>query len=74
MSEFKVQKGVKMPPRKCGCIPIYPWAQMKVGDSFEANKPQRTINASASLWGKRNGKKFSTRTLGKNKCRVWRVK
>lgn len=71
MSEFKVQKGVKMPAPRVK----YPWRQMKVGDSFAAPiRSHQSVRTAASQTGKRLGTRYAVRKVNAKSVRVWRVK
>lgn len=73
MSEFKVEKDVPVPTARWRNSK-YPWADMKVNDSFFV-KDGRVGNllTSAKHWAKRegNGAKFMTRSIDGG-VRVWR--
>lgn len=59
---------------KKGRPSIYPFGDMEVGDSFSAPISERKkIKSSASLFGKRNSKKFSIRTQKDGLIRIWRI-
>ena len=67
----KIEKNIPLPlSRKA----LYPWREMKVGDSFLAPVPQRAFTAHASMASMRTGWKFVTRAVSKTSTRVWRVK
>lgn len=78
--EFRVEKGVPRPKgygsgNRRG---KYPWAQMEIGDSFAVPRSEEEhqlnyISRAASLWGKRNARKFSLRSLTENGQRVIRI-
>ena len=69
----KIEKNVPMPEWQ-NKRSKYPWKQMAVGDSFEAEITARSMNPTAYRAGIQLEKKFVVRTTGKVKCRVWRVK
>ncbi len=79
MTEFKIEKNVKM-PKSYGGGPLYPWGKMIVSNSFfvpswEGEKTQRTqsrVSAAARVWGKRNNVKFASRQVDGG-VRIWRV-
>ena len=79
MSAIAIDKGVPLPALKGGKgpVPLYPWREMDVGDSFfvpEAKTPRITGNAAGVA--KRTGFKFSVRAVTENGVkgvRVWRV-
>ena len=69
-----------------GPEPLYPFAQMEVGDSFDApddmgaykngsSKRQNAISSSARGYAKKHASeaKFTTRKIDENTIRCWRV-
>ena len=73
MHALKIDTNKKMPaPRK---YTRYPWAEMKVEDSFYSTTSRNTLDFSWRAWCKRNKKKwrFTVRKERKG-FRVWRVK
>ena len=77
MIEVKMEKGVEIPPIEYVRKPLYPYAQMQVGDSFclpadEAGKVERSIRASAYRHSRVKGGKFVVRAV-EDGIRVWRV-
>lgn len=68
---IKVEKNIPLPRERKA---LYPWREMKVGDSFLAPVPQRAFTAHASVASMRTGWKFVTRAVSKTSTRVWRVK
>ncbi len=73
---FEVKKGVPIPPRKSQ-FDVYPFSSMEIGDMFEVGSDLRPkAAAAASNYGKRNGRKFSTKMLDGSGERfgVWRIK
>lgn len=72
---FKIDKGVPMPGKRHN-MTQYPFAEMKVGDSFVIPYGKRQgCMASAHTWGERQDPAidFASRTIDGNKVRVWRV-
>jgi hypothetical protein len=73
---FKIEKGVPIAKTGSGNYPhkrIYPFDQMKTGDSFFAPKSfGRKVQSAALKYGKDHGIKFKTRAE-RNGRRVWRV-
>lgn len=68
---MNIDQGVPLPAR--GPAPRWPFRQMAVGDSFCAPRSQaNTVKASASMFGKRSGRKFSTR-MEDDSIRCWRT-
>ena len=70
MTEYKISKRIQIPDRKRGRPHKYPFAQMEIGDSFDA---KRVAAWSAMGYGKRHDMEFAERKIGKNKIRIWRV-
>ena len=73
---MKVEKGVEMPKRKRESK--YPWAKLKVGDSFYVESANVTSNGMYSCVSTYNKKvkkpiKISVRKEGEG-IRVWRIK
>jgi hypothetical protein len=66
----KVERGITVPIR--GRKPIYPWRELNVGDSFEVKKPINKISKLAMSAARTLGARFTCRTVGKNRTRVWR--
>ena len=79
-SEIVIESGVPIPPRGGKTRgSMYPFAKMEAGDSFgipatadRLEAVRRNIQGAASGYGKRHGKKFTTRVLA-TEVRVWRV-
>lgn len=83
--EYKVEKGIPIPEgvrrgRKLGSsnpnagrLPIYPWRQMDVGDSFWIpNGPASPRPSDLFITAKRSGISISTQ-IGVDGFRVWRI-
>lgn len=75
-NEFKIEKGVPIPPRKIQSK--YPWDQMDIGDSFfvpsTSGYKLSKIQSNAYAYGIKitPKRKFVIRTLEKG-FRIWRV-
>ena len=72
---IRIEKNIPIPDvhRGRGRQPIYPFAQMDVGDSFAAPVAKwNTIRTVSGQWAKRLGRQFVTRRDG-DSIRVWRV-
>lgn len=68
---IEIEKGIPMPARKYfGRNPIYPFREMKIGDSFFAKSLGCRVRA--SKFGKQTGRKFESRVENKG-FRVWRT-
>lgn len=67
--KMEIEKGIELPQR-------FPFSKMEVGDSFAvpADIKKTIISTSASVYGRRNGKKFSVRKDALGQLRCWRVK
>lgn len=76
MSEFKIEKGIPLPPSRRHSR--YPFHEMEVNDSvFFPGVEQRTISGTAQSTGKSRGWRFATRKVvvdGVTGVRIWRVK
>ena len=76
---MKIDKNIKLREvNRRGKPAKYPWAQLKVGDSFfvEEKNKMYGMHASVSSYNKRSGKKaikIATRIDGEG-LRVWRIK
>ncbi len=84
---FKIETGLPIPAKKKGQgpIPVYPFAEMKTGDSFfvpspDGEEPKRTakrISGAAYCWGHNRATKevrgtFTIRA-GDGGARCWRI-
>ncbi len=81
-NKFKIEKGIEIPKkqhRPC----IYPFREMKVGDSFLYDKPYSRSNMSNFSNNARNWKNqspdckhylFTLRKIEGNKIRIWRIR
>lgn len=72
--QYKIKKGIPIPPRNTGRKSMYPFAEMRIGDSFAvmANKA-RSVSAASQHFGKLHKQKFICRRIdGGYRC--WRVK
>ena len=71
---MKIERGIKPPER---AVPVYPWAKLKVNESFTvANDPEtkRKLFIAASAWKRRHpGWSYTTRVEG-DLLRIWRIK
>lgn len=68
---FKIEKGIPLPKAIRGKPKKYPWHEMDVGDSFVGGVSARSLVSRA---GKAIGFKFTSRKIGENEFRIWRVK
>lgn len=69
--DVKIEKGVPMPHGRIGWATKYPWYEMNIGDSFVASGGARS---GLSHMAKATGFKFTSRKIGENEFRIWRVK
>lgn len=71
---YKIEEGIPMPEHpETGRRAKYPFADMKVGDSFAAGHGELELIRSASAYYKRVYKmKFVIRPEGDNGIRIWR--
>lgn len=74
---YKIEKGIAIPEpgagRKKG-VSKYPFAQMKVGDSFfVAGKKQEKFHSAMACTRRAQGFRFATRTV-EGGIRIWRIK
>lgn len=70
---FAIEKGVPVPPRDNGRTAKYPWADMRVGDSFFV--PGVKTNAMAgskAQAAKKHNAKYSMRSVDGG-VRIWRI-
>lgn len=65
----KIEKNVPLPPLKT--YP-YPWADMKIGDSFFTETAATSLSTGRAKAQKKTGFKFSLRIEGTG-TRVWRI-
>lgn len=70
----KIDKGMPLPPLARGVKAKYPFAQVKVGDSFLFDKgvSYQSARTYAYTKGRQLKRKFSTRLID-GRVRVWRV-
>lgn len=78
MSEFKIDKGIPLPPRGAnGPRSRYPLADLEVGDSFFApvvngQEPRELLRRLSGLPATHKPKRFAMRTV-EGGVRVWRI-
>lgn len=75
-NKVKIDKHIPMPSqyRGVGAEAKYPWASMRIGDSFKYEATITTIPKACGMMNQRHKpKKFSWRNMG-NHLRVWRIK
>lgn len=73
MSEFKIEKKVKLPEPRGGRHAKYPWDKMAVGDSFiiEVDRGRMAVSMRNN---RRKDIHFIIRTNGDGTARIWRDK
>lgn len=71
MSEYKIEKGVPIPPARHGRK--YPWHEMEIGDSFVVPDMSKSHAGAVCGGARKNGRKFSFRLLETGGVRIWRV-
>ncbi len=77
---FKIDKDIPIPPKITGIGRIYPFDEMKIGDSFaipyedDNDARRKQINVSANFrYSRLSQKHFTTRKIKEKKeIRVWR--
>lgn len=71
-----IDKGIPIPTRchgRRGVRVLYPFPDMEIGDSFFVEGSASSVESAASSYGKRTGRKFTTRYVDGG-ARVWRIK
>jgi hypothetical protein len=74
---FAVERNVPMPRRGLAGRPsLYPFADMRVGDSFFISTPKRRkqVASAAANFARERGWKFSVLTMPDKTYRCWRIK
>jgi len=78
MENIKIDKGIPIPPKRNNTA-RYPWAGLKIGESFFASPPEKHgawwrcgMSSNASIWGRKLARKFTVRQEGEG-VRVWRT-
>lgn len=66
---YTIENEIPVPPHQNS---KYPWDTLEVGQSFLVDPAGKSMFSSASLAGKKRGKKFIGRKVGSG-VRVWRV-
>lgn len=74
MKEIKIERGIPIPLRNSERESVYPFAKMKIGDSFKvARDKAQSVRASANSFGIKHKRKFVVRKIERG-YRCWRVK
>ena len=69
--EIKIEKGVPMPKSRYA---DWPFARMKVGDSFEWDGDATALRQAASQYSRRKPPfKYTSRKISDTAYRVWRI-
>lgn len=77
MSAYSIVKGAALPSRAANCSK-YPFAEMEIGDSFDAgevdSKGRSRVGSAVYAYSKKHGVKFAIRHSAADKhLRVWRT-
>ncbi len=74
MTVFKIEKNIPPPPKRAGRAPVFPFAQLKVGESFVVPAEQSAAaSASAHYNGRKYGRTFQQKRNPDGSVRFWRV-
>lgn len=68
--EIKIEKSIPIPRARRR----YPFAEMKVGDSFSVEGKDGSVRSTVSAGGRRLNMKFRVAVQPDSSYRVWRVK
>jgi len=70
--EIQISRDIPPPDGSSKASPIYPWAELGVGDSFV--HPGGRNSASSAMWqaSKRHGHKYKSQREGTG-YRIWRI-
>lgn len=70
---FQIERGIPIPTYRRGRRGLYPFREMKVGDSFVVEKTKKaSAQRAASFYGKNHGQVFTARSVPEG-VRIWRV-
>ncbi len=78
---YVIESGIELPPREGQGTPLFPWAEMRIGDSFVTgpqfnrykHKPIVAGSAAAYAESKEPAFRIRMRNEGSRGVRVWRV-
>jgi hypothetical protein len=70
--KLAVETGIPIPRSASGPKGLYPWRDLKVGDSFFIPNCKESVRGSLSQGAKRFNIKIATRTV-EGGVRVWRI-
>ena len=75
LDDYKIESDVPVPENTSGRSSKYPWADMKIGDSFAFDKGslQSLRNSAWSYTKRHNGVRFVFRQMGTDMWRCWKV-
>lgn len=74
MSEMAILSGVPMPQKYVGRSTKYPFADLNVGDAFDAPVGERkSLSQSAYKYGKSNNMRFTVHCISDTHVRCWRM-
>jgi hypothetical protein len=71
---YQIESGIPLPKPATRSGSKYPFAQMRIGDSFVVDKKQTNFGNTVHWAGKKTGFKFTTRAIDPTTTRVWRIK
>lgn len=78
--EIEIERGVPIPDIKRHSRRKYPFYRMEVGESVLIEGDDNVVrkaSSAAMIYGKRNDKKFTSRTIRREGrligCRIWRI-
>lgn len=72
-TKIKIEKGIPLPVARSRKKSIWPFDEMKIGDSFLMPKKLSRASSNASNHAKKLNKKFACRKVDENNTRVWRT-
>lgn len=76
ITDLTIERGIPIPTETRGRPSIWPFASMKIGDSFflagDSVKCQRTLASASTYYHRRHGMVFVTRKVDGG-ARIWRV-
>lgn len=72
---IEIEKNIPIPPARIGRFPIYPFAEMEIGDSILVKGDWKKLDSAkvaARAYGKRHGVRFRTMQVDTG-VRLWRI-
>jgi hypothetical protein len=73
-TDYPIESGIPLPKPATRSGSKYPFAQMRIGDSFVVDKRQDQFGNTVIYGAKQTGFKFTTRKIDANSTRIWRIK